>query len=103
MLAAAQQAPGLASPIAALGYTCDELRYPFAALRAEASGKTVVSFVVSESGAITEPAVIASAGRKREHKLLDHVALAHLRSCRQAAGTSLAPGAYTQEFVWLIR
>ncbi len=99
----AQQPQALASPMAGAGFACDELHFPAAALRAEATGRTVISFVLSNDGLVTQPAVTASSGPKREHKLLDFVALQHVRSCRLVNNTSVPPGSYSHEFVWVVR
>lgn len=100
-LAAAQRA--LRSPLVDLGFACDELHYPAAALRAEATGKTIITFVVSDDGLVTRPEVSVSSGRKREHKLLDHAALLHVRSCKPVNGSAVAPGVYSHEFIWASR
>lgn len=102
-LVAAQDPPPLPSPMTRMGYACEELRYPAASLRAEATGRTVVAFVVSDEGLITQPEVTSSAGRKREHKLLDLVALQHVRSCKLVGAAAVPPGAYSHAFVWVIR
>ena len=91
------------SPLVAKGFACEPLEYPVAALRAEATGRTVISFTVSDDGFIVQPEVKASSGRKREHKLLDFVALQHVRSCKLASSASMPPGEYSHEFVWVIR
>ena len=98
-----QQTQALDSPMTAAGFACEELQYPAAALRAETTGKTVVAFSVSADGVVNQAEVKTSAGRKREHKLLDFVALQHVRSCKVSAKASVQPGSYSHEFVWLIR
>ena len=102
-LIASAQPVTVPSPFLAKGFACEPLEYPVAALRAEATGRTVISFTVSDDGFIVQPEVKASSGRKREHKLLDFVALQHVRSCKLASSASMPPGEYSHEFVWVIR
>jgi protein TonB len=62
--------------------------YPAAAVRAEATGTTVIRFSVGSDGKLTgPPQVVLSAGPSREHKMLDRVAVQKLGGCSFAAGT----------------
>ena len=79
--------------------------YPPAAVRAEATGSTVVRFTVDASGKLAgTPEVVRSAGPTREHRLLDRVAVTKLSECkfspgRDAAGNPIG-GSFTVEYVW---
>ncbi len=111
LVLAACALPGLASaqrvtvpsPLASQGFACELLEYPAAALRAEATGRTVIAFLVNDEGFIVQAEVKASSGRKREHKMLDFVAMQHVRSCKLTDSIAVPPGSYSYEFVWVMR
>jgi protein TonB len=79
--------------------------YPPAAVRAEATGTTVVRFTVDASGKLAgTPEVVRSAGSSREHRLLDRVAVTKLSECKFSPGRDAAGnptgGSFTVEYVW---
>ncbi len=78
--------------------------YPPAAVRAEATGTTVVRFNVSADGKMTGAEVVRSSGPSREHKLMDRVAVSKLSECSFKAGQDQngAPmgGTFNVEYVW---
>jgi protein TonB len=80
--------------------------YPAAALRAEATGMTVIRFTVGPDGKVESSQIVRSAGPSREHKMLDRVAQAKLSECTFKPGideNGRAVGGTTQvEFVWKI-
>lgn len=78
--------------------------YPPAAIRAEATGTTVVRFTIDATGKLTSAEVVRSAGPTREHRLLDRVAITKLSECkfspgRDAAGNPIG-GSFPVEYVW---
>ena len=78
--------------------------YPSAAVRAEATGTTRIKFTVDATGKLSGAEVVKSAGRSREHKMLDRLALSKLSDCSFKAGsdeTGRAVGAsFEVEYVW---
>lgn len=102
-LFASAQPVTVRSLLVAKGFACEPLEYPVAALRAEVTGRTVISFTVSDDGFVVQPEVKTSSGRKRARKMLDFVALQHVRSCKLVDSAFLPPGEYSHEFVWAIR
>ena len=61
---------------------CSKLEYPEAAVRAHAQGVSVVAFHVDANGAVTSAEVVQSAGRSREHRLLDQATVRGLSACK---------------------
>lgn len=55
--------------------------YPKAAERAQVQGVSTLAFQVDATGKITGGEVVRSAGRTREHRMLDSAALAALVHC----------------------
>ncbi|MBL8334264.1 MAG: TonB family protein [Rubrivivax sp.] len=81
--------------------------YPAAAIRAEATGTTVVRFVVGADGKLAgDPQVVRSAGPSREHKMLDRTAVSKLRECSFKPGNDetgkAVGGTFDVEYVWKI-
>jgi protein TonB len=78
--------------------------YPPAAIRAEATGTTVIRFSVDASGKVTSADVVKSAGPSREHRLLDRVAQTKLSECRFTPGRDAngqpVGGSFPVEYVW---
>jgi protein TonB len=78
--------------------------YPPAAVRAEATGTTVLRFTVGSDGKLLNAQVLNSAGPSREHKLLDRVALNKLGECRFKPGVDEngrpASGTLDFTYVW---
>ena len=106
--ASAAPAPALAPPRIAgadakqCAPTADD--YPPAAIRAEATGTTVIRFTIDNTGKLVNAEVVKSAGASREHRLLDNVARTKLSECkftpgRDAEGRSVG-GTFPVEYVW---
>ena len=78
--------------------------YPAAAVRAEATGTTRISFNVGADGKMTSASIVRSAGPTREHKMLDRLAQAKLSECqfRPGADENGRPmgGTFEVEYVW---
>jgi periplasmic protein TonB len=78
--------------------------YPPAAVRAEATGTTVIRFTVDATGKMSAADVVRSAGGSREHRLLDRVALTKLSECKFTAGRDAAGnpvgGSFEIQYVW---
>jgi periplasmic protein TonB len=55
--------------------------YPPAAVRAEATGTTVIRFTIDAAGKVSNAEVVKSAGASREHRQLDRLALQKLSEC----------------------
>ena len=81
--------------------------YPRAALRAEATGTTVVRFTVDGTGRLAKAEVVRSAGSSREHRLLDQTALRKLGECRFTPGRDAqgqpVGGSFEVEYVWRLQ
>jgi periplasmic protein TonB len=78
--------------------------YPGAAVRADATGMTVIQFTVDATGKLVNSEVVKSAGPTREHRLLDGVARTKLSGCkftpgRDAEGRAIG-GTFKVEYVW---
>jgi len=80
-----QAARPAVTDVKACAPTADD--YPGAAVRAEATGTTVIRFNIGPDGRLVGADVVKSAGPTREHKLLDRVAVSKLSGCRFSAGT----------------
>ncbi|HEY9025033.1 MAG TPA: energy transducer TonB [Burkholderiaceae bacterium] len=85
---------------------CEKLEYPQAALRAGARGISVIEFHVDATGTVTRAEVVRSAGRTREHRLLDQAAKSGLSICqftpaKDADGHPVA-SVVTIPYRWLI-
>ncbi len=78
--------------------------YPPAAVRAEATGTTVIRFTVDANGKLQSADVTRSAGPSREHRLLDRVAQTKLSECKFTPGRDAdgrpVGGSFTVEYVW---
>ena len=78
--------------------------YPAAAVRAEATGTTRISFTVGADGKMTSAQIVRSAGPTREHKMLDRLAQAKLSECQFRAGADEngrpMGGSFEVEYVW---
>jgi protein TonB len=61
---------------------CSKLVYPEQAIRAGAQGVTIVAFHLDATGKITSAEVVHSAGRTREHRLLDQATVRGLSACK---------------------
>jgi protein TonB len=61
--------------------------YPPAAVRAEATGTTVLRFTIDLQGKVSKYDLIKSAGSSREHKMLDRVAIEKFSACHFSPGT----------------
>jgi len=78
--------------------------YPQPAVRAEATGSSLIRFTVDSSGRVVGSEVVRSAGPTREHRLLDRVAITKFSECkfqpgRDAAGNPVG-GSVSVEYVW---
>jgi periplasmic protein TonB len=62
--------------------SCKNEPYPNAALRAEATGQTVLAFMLDSQGFLESTTILKSAGASPEHKLLDAASVRSLWSCR---------------------
>lgn len=60
--------------------------YPAAAVRAEATGTTVIRFTIDATGKVSNAEVVRSAGPSREHRQLDRLALQKLSDCNFTPG-----------------
>jgi len=81
--------------------------YPPAAVRAEATGTTVIRFTVDATGKLASADVVRSAGPTREHRMLDRVAVTKLSECkfspgRDAEGRAIG-GSFNIEYVWKLQ
>jgi len=78
--------------------------YPPAAVRAEATGTTVIRFAIDATGKISSAEVVKSAGATREHRQLDRLALQKLSECSFKPGydeTGKAVGGSTEvQYIW---
>ena len=78
--------------------------YPAAAVRAEATGTTVIRFTIDVTGKVSSADVVRSAGSSREHRMLDRLALQKLSECSFRPGTDetgKAVGGTTEvTYVW---
>jgi protein TonB len=78
--------------------------YPPAAVRAEATGTTVIRFAIDATGKISNAEVVKSAGPTREHRQLDRLALQKLSECNFKPGydeTGKAVGGSTEvQYIW---
>lgn len=78
--------------------------YPSAAVRAEATGTTVIQFRVDANGKLAGADVVKSSGPSREHKQLDRVALSKLSECNFTPGVDEngrpMGGTFNVEYVW---
>lgn len=109
--ASAPPAPPQAPPRLAQGDarscapTADD--YPPAAVRAEATGTTVIRFTVDATGKLASADVVKSAGPTREHRLLDRVAVTKLSECRFTPGRDVEGraigGSFNVEYVWKLQ
>lgn len=76
--------------------------YPVEGLRKNLEGRTLVAFLVSGEGSVTDPLVLRSSG----HPVLDHAALKHLNACllqfASTPGASLPQGRYVLPMIWRI-
>lgn len=81
--------------------------YPRAAMRAEATGTTVIRFTVDGTGQLAQAEVVRSAGPSREHRQLDQTALRKLRECRFQPGRDgqgqPVGGSFEVEYVWRLQ
>lgn len=106
-LAQAQRAdtePAQAGTALIPGYTCQAAEYPAAARRKDAQGTVRLRFSAAPDGAISDVAVVKSAGDSREHRLLDLVSKRQIESCRPTESPpTLAPGSHEIELRWLMR
>jgi TonB family protein len=83
------------------GHVCSAVQYPEAALKAKAEGTTVLLYEVRSDGSISRSMVRASAGKTREHKMLDRVVATMISSsCRLPAGQEVKEGAFSLEYNW---
>jgi periplasmic protein TonB len=84
--------------------TCEKPEYPAAALRADATGTTKISFTVDAEGKVSKADVINPAGASREHRLLDRTAVEALSKCRFKPGTDEngkpTGGTTVVDYVW---
>jgi protein TonB len=104
----APPAPPAPAPVAAqpalTSVTGCKPEYPSAALRAEATGTTIIKFTIDAAGKVVNAEVVKSAGPTREHRLLDRAAVSSLSGCTFRPGrdsTGKAVGASTNvEYVW---
>jgi protein TonB len=55
--------------------------YPEAARRANATGTTVLEFVINPNGVVQRISVLESSGVTREHRLLDKAAINNIATC----------------------
>jgi hypothetical protein len=69
-------------PAKALLSDCKPAEYPAASRRAEASGKTRLTFHIGANSKVLDGEVLISAGTSPAHKLLDVVALFSIMQCR---------------------
>lgn len=80
--------------------------YPRAALKAEATGTTVIRFNIDATGKLAGVQLIKSAGPSREHKMLDRIASEKLSECsfRPGADENGRPvgASFDVEYVWKI-
>lgn len=78
--------------------------YPQAAIRANATGTTVVRFTIDASGKLASADVVRSAGASREHRLLDRVAITKFSECKFSPGVDAngkpVGGVVSVEYVW---
>ncbi|MCM0610334.1 MAG: TonB family protein [Ideonella sp. WA131b] len=78
--------------------------YPAAAVRAEATGTTKISFTVGADGKLASSQIVRSAGPSREHKMLDRLALSKLSECAFRPGSDengrAVGGSFEVEYVW---
>jgi periplasmic protein TonB len=78
--------------------------YPPAANRAGATGTTRIRFTVGADGSLTSAEVVSSAGRTREHRLLDRVAQTKLSECNFTPGVDEngrpVGGTFEVDYVW---
>ncbi len=75
-----------------------------AAVRAEATGTTGLSFRIGADGSTVDVEVVHPSGPTREHRLLDESAARALRSCRwlrsEAASATDPSTSFHVEYVW---
>jgi protein TonB len=85
---------------------CTRPDYPRAARRAEATGTTRLRLQIDASGRVVSTQVLQSAGRSREHRLLDRAAATALSQCRFEGGRDAqgrpTGGHTTVEYVWTL-
>jgi TonB family protein len=82
------------------GHVCRPLAYPAEAIRSRAEGTTVILYEVRADGSIPRTLVQSSAGKTREHKMLDRVAVTMLNvACKLPPETSAIVGAFRYEHV----
>lgn len=78
--------------------------YPSAAVKAEATGTTKISFTVGADGKLASSQIVRSAGPSREHKMLDRLALSKLSECAFRPGSDEngrpVGGTFEVDYVW---
>jgi len=86
--APAPPAPARVAPQVNFNTDCVRPVYPPAALRAEATGTSIIKVTVGVDGRATATEIAKSSGPSREHKLLDRAAEAAIRdTCKFKPGT----------------
>ena len=98
---------GSEAPAEMVRKECSRLNYPEAAIRAGAQGVSVVAFHVDENGDVTSADIVQSAGRSREHRLLDQETVRVLSACKftpakDAAGHPVA-SVVTVPYTWRLQ
>lgn len=78
---------------------CKTEPYPMAAIRAEATGQTVITFALDPQGNLQSSTIVKSAGSSRAHKLLDAAAVRSLWTCRFAPPESVRT-VFSKTYTW---
>ncbi len=80
-----------------------KLDYPEAAAKMGAIGVTELQYMLNPDGKVLSVQVIRPSGPTREHRLLDRVAVAFLKSCEFPKQDFSEPKLLTWSYVWNIR